>query len=168
MCQIHSTASRSAKQTRNSNLSKWKRIGFILSAPRRLCRVAHVNRHTATVSTPLSAGFVRDRIAEPDARPSPVLIDEFDAGGLKSSPYDIERGSTWLVRATLELAHGDNADRGLVSEVLLTPIEKAPGGSALIRRDHPGQHARSNLFIQLRRKAIDRLLKVVYSHMRCY
>jgi hypothetical protein len=42
----------------------------------------------------------------------------------------VGRGSTWLVRAALEQAHGDNADRGLVREILLTPIEKAPGGPA--------------------------------------
>jgi hypothetical protein len=81
--------------------------------------------------------LVGDRIAEPDARPSSILIDEFDAGGLECSPYDIEGRSTWLVRAALELANGDNADSGLVREILLTPIEKAPGGPALIWRDHP-------------------------------
>jgi hypothetical protein len=65
------------------------------------------------------------------------LIDEFDAGVLESSPDHTERGSTGLVRAALELAHGDNADCGPIRKILLTPVEKAPGGPALIRRDHP-------------------------------
>jgi hypothetical protein len=86
-------------------------------------------------------GSMGDRIAEPDTWPPSVLIDEFDASGLEGSPDHIERGSTWLVRTALELAHGDNADRGPVREILLTPIEKASGGPALIRRDHSGKHA---------------------------
>jgi hypothetical protein len=77
-----------------------------------------------------------DWIAEPNAGPTSVLIDEVDAGVFKCTLYDIERGSTRLVRTALELAHGDDANRGLVCEVLLTPIEKAPGGPALFRRDH--------------------------------
>jgi hypothetical protein len=80
-----------------------------------------------------------DRIAEPDAWPTAVLIDEFDPGSLECAPYDVERGSTGSIHVAFEQAHGDDADRGPVREILLTPIEKAPRGSALFRRDHPGR-----------------------------
>jgi hypothetical protein len=78
-------------------------------------------------------------IAEPDAWPAAVLIDELDPGSLECAPYDVERGSTGRIRVSLEQAHGDDADRGFVREILLTPIEKAPGGPALFRCDHPAR-----------------------------
>jgi hypothetical protein len=88
------------------------------------------------IASALFSWLLVDWIAEPDAGSASVLIDELDAGSFKCSPDHGERGSAWLVRAALELAHGDDTDRGLVCEVLLTPIEKAPGGPALFRRDH--------------------------------
>jgi hypothetical protein len=78
-----------------------------------------VLRKTAALLTWL----VWDRVAEPDARPAAVLIDEFDPGGLECAPYHVKRGSTRRIHVALEQADGDDADRGLVREILLTPIE---------------------------------------------
>jgi hypothetical protein len=57
-----------------------------------------------------------DWIAQPDAGAAPVLIDELDAGGFESPLDHVERGPTWRVRAALELARGDDADRPGTSE----------------------------------------------------
>jgi hypothetical protein len=39
------------------------------------------------------------RLPETHARPSAVFVDELDAGGLKATPYNIERGPSRFVRS---------------------------------------------------------------------
>jgi hypothetical protein len=62
---------------------------------------------------------------------------------------DIQRGSAWLGRAALELAHRDHADPGRDRQLLLRPIKQGAGGAALSGRDHafsdstPMKNARS-------------------------
>ena len=70
-----------------------------------------------------------------------MLVDELDAGGFESPSDHVERGSAWLVGASLELAHRYDADGSLVRKVLLTPIEKSTRGAALFRCDHSSNMA---------------------------
>jgi hypothetical protein len=53
---------------------------------------------------------------------STVLVDELHAGGLKATPYDIKRGSSWFVRSGFQLPHGHNPNLSFACELLLAPI----------------------------------------------
>jgi hypothetical protein len=75
-------------------------------------------------------------LAQTYAWPSPVLVDEFDASGLKATPYNIERGSSRFVRAGFELTHGHDPNLSSGCKLLLAPIQEASSGPTLARGDH--------------------------------
>ncbi len=82
-----------------------------------------------------SRSFV-DPLAEPDAGSASIFFYELHTRRFKSSFYNVECCSTWLVRVRLKLAHCYDADPSFVCEVLLTPVEEATRGPALFRCDH--------------------------------
>jgi hypothetical protein len=92
-------------------------------------------KRTAAMSSLLTWLLV-EPFPEPDAGPASILVDELDASRFKGSFYNVKRGSTRLMCPGFKLAHGYDADGSLFCQVLLTPIEKAPRGPALFRRDH--------------------------------
>ena len=88
-----------------------------------------------------------DSFAEPDAWSASIFFNELNTRGFKGPFYDVKRSSTWLVCVPLKLAHCYDADRSLLCEVLLTPIEKATRGPALFRCDHSSSIAEMIDFI---------------------
>jgi hypothetical protein len=80
--------------------------------------------------------------AEPDARPAAVLIDEVDAGLVKSSLDDVESCTSRIARAGFQLSNRHDADPCSVSKLLLSPIKKAPGGPTLRGSEHGTDYAR--------------------------
>ena len=75
-------------------------------------------------------------LAEPHTCPTPVFVDEFDAGALQRTPNHLKSGVTRLTNSGLKLVHGYYAHTSLLSQLLLAPGEKAARGSALLRGDH--------------------------------
>jgi hypothetical protein len=60
-----------------------------------------------------------------------IFVDEFDAGVLESTPYDIEGGAARLGRSRFKLMHRDLAYTRGRCEILLAPFEKTPRCPAL-------------------------------------
>jgi hypothetical protein len=89
-------------------------------------------------STLLPGPFV-DTLAKPDAGSASIFFYELDTPHFKSSFYNLECCSTWLVRVRLKLAHCHDADPSFVCEVLLTPVEEAARSPTLFRCDHPSR-----------------------------
>jgi hypothetical protein len=77
-----------------------------------------------------------DSLAEPGAGPASIFVNELDALRFEGPLYDVEGGSTWLVGPRLQLTHRYDANSSLVCKDLLTPIEKATRGPALLWCDH--------------------------------
>jgi hypothetical protein len=80
-----------------------------------------------------------DPLAEPDAGAASIFFYKIDTCRFKSSFYNVECCSTWLVCVRLKLAHCYDTDPGFVCEVLLTPVEKPTRSPALFRCDHPSR-----------------------------
>jgi len=82
-----------------------------------------------------------------------VVLDEFDAGCFKGVA-DYDQGCpARLICACFQLANRNDPDPGLPCEISLAPIQEAPGGSALCRRNHGVSGCL--LFHRLYRKWID-------------
>jgi hypothetical protein len=65
-----------------------------------------------------------------------VLVNKFDACRFESSSDYVNCGPSWLVCRGLKLTNGYDSDGGFVSKLLLAPIKKPAGSSALFGRDH--------------------------------
>jgi len=69
-------------------------------------------------------------------RPTAVLIDELDAGGLESLLNNNERCRAWVHFPGLKVTDGYDTDVGRSGELLLAPVKQPPGRSALRRGNH--------------------------------
>jgi hypothetical protein len=100
--------------------------------------------------------------AQPHPGAPAILSDEFDAGSLKATPYDIKRSSPWLTRTGLQLPNGYDPDAGAFGKPLLAPIKEPSGGSALCWSDHTCPNYTKEGFHQFCRKTIDTTESIVY------
>jgi hypothetical protein len=75
-------------------------------------------------------------LAQPHARSAAVLIDQFDAGQFKGPLNDLKSRAARGTLSRFELANRHDPHACLVSQLLLGPIEQAPSGPALCRRNH--------------------------------
>jgi len=87
-------------------------------------------------SRPLLTWLLVDPFAEPEARSPSILINEFDAGGFESTPYDMDRREAWSAYACFELMHRHDSDSSGLRKVHLTPAQESSSRSTLGRCDH--------------------------------
>jgi hypothetical protein len=94
------------------------------------CTVHEVTRLSALLS------LLVDSLAEPDARPASVLIDELNAGRFESTPDDIDGRAARLARTSFKLMHGYDRDSSALCKIGLIPPQESACRSTLPGCDH--------------------------------
>jgi hypothetical protein len=59
--------------------------------------------------------------AKAHARPTAILLDEFDASGLECTPNDVKCRRPWLTACSLKLMYRHDANSGSFRKLILTP-----------------------------------------------
>ncbi|MGB8671912.1 MAG: hypothetical protein WCD29_19365 [Pseudolabrys sp.] len=75
-------------------------------------------------------------LPKPQTRAASVFVDEFDAGDLECTSYDLKGCSTRLTGLSLKLVNGYDAHARPLGQFLLAPCKKAARSPALFWGNH--------------------------------
>src|ERR1700722_15790072 len=78
----------------------------------------------------------RSRGAVANANPAAVLFNKLHARFFQAAAYYVKGGAPRLMTASFQLTNRDDTDFRFIRELLLAPIQKPPGSSALGRGNH--------------------------------